>query len=69
MGKQFNIGDRVVKAGSKGPVGTVRNIRKEIIRESIKEKENSEPPSVTIVVLWDNGTTSHFVPDGLEASA
>lgn len=61
----FNAGDRVRLAGTTGPLGTVKKVRMETIRQSIRESE-SEPPGVTVTVLWDNGTLSHFVPEGLE---
>ena len=61
----FKIGDRVRKAGSSGPMGTVERVRIETMRETIKVDE-TEPPSVTVTVMWDNGTSSHFVPGGLE---
>ncbi len=62
---QFSSGDRVKATGTTGPVGTVKKVRVETIRQSIRESE-SEPPGVTVTVLWDNGTLSHFVPEGLE---
>jgi hypothetical protein len=61
----FKTGDRVRKAGTAGPDGTVERVRVETMRETIKVDE-TEPPSVTVTVLWDNGTLSHFVPGGLE---
>lgn len=48
-----------------GPFGTIKKIRVETVRQSIKE-DATEPPGVTVTVLWDNGTLSHFVPAGLE---
>lgn len=59
----FETGDRVKKSDTDGPFGTVQKVRVETVRKSIKESD--EPPSVTVTVLWDNGTTSHFVPNGL----
>ncbi|HQH28836.1 MAG TPA: hypothetical protein PLP17_15695 [Oligoflexia bacterium] len=61
----FKTGDRVRKTGTQGPVGTVERVRIETMRETIKVDE-TEPPSVTVTVMWDNGTCSHFVPGGLE---
>ncbi len=70
MANEFQIGDRVVRKEISGPQGTVQQVRVERIRTSIKEsKEHSEGPSITISVLWDNGTLSHFVPEGLEKVA
>lgn len=60
----FKAGDRVRRADGAGPLGTVERIRIETVRETIKV-DDTEPPSVTVTVLWDNGTTSHFVPNGL----
>ncbi len=61
----FKPGDRVARAdGLVGPTGTVQNIRVEVIRSSLKPSI-SEAPGLAITVLWDNGTLSHFVPDGL----
>ncbi len=64
----FKVGDRVRKTGAAGPLGTVEKVRIETMRETIKVDE-SEPPSVTVTVLWDNGTLSHFVPGGLEKAS
>lgn len=60
----FKTGDRVVRAETKGPLGTVQNVRIETVRTSIKE--GAEAPGVTVTVLWDNGTLSHFIPEGIE---
>lgn len=66
MSESLVAGDRVVRAGTKGPRGTVQKVRIERVRESLKEnKEGSEPPGVSVTVLWDNGTSSHFVPHAL----
>lgn len=61
----YKPGDRVVRASTASPVGTVQKVRIETIRTSIKE-DGAEPAGVSIEVLWDNGTLSHFVPDGLQ---
>ena len=61
----FKRGDRVRRIDGDGPLGTVQKVRIETVRQSIKV-EGSEPPGVTVTVLWDNGTSSHFVPGGLE---
>ena len=61
----FGTGDRVRIVGKTGPAGTVKRVRVETVRQSIRETE-SEPPGVSVTVLWDNGTLSHFVPEGLE---
>ena len=58
-------GDRVRRVGISGPLGTDENIRMETVRQSIKV-DGAEPPGITVTVLWDNGTKSHFVPGGLE---
>jgi hypothetical protein len=65
----FTAGDRVKALGNSGPMGTVKRIRIETIRQSIKEEVRNEPPGMTVTVLWDNGTLSHFVPEGLEKVA
>ncbi|MCB0344505.1 MAG: hypothetical protein KDD66_05285 [Bdellovibrionales bacterium] len=66
MSVSLTAGDRVVRNGTTGPLGTVQKVRVERIRESLKENlEGKEPPGVTITVLWDNGTSSHFVPHAL----
>jgi hypothetical protein len=62
---KFKAGDRVIRAGKVGPQGIVQKIRMETVRNTIREGGN-ESPGVAVTVLWDNGTTSHFVPDGLE---
>ena len=64
----FEIGDRVGRVGFEGPCGTVQKVRVETVRDSIKQ-DDGEPPAVTVTVLWDNGTISHFVPDGLQKVA
>ena len=65
MTTEFKTGDRVKRAAVNGPLGTVQKVRVEIVRNQLK-LEGGEPPGVTVTVLWDNGTLSHFVPDGLE---
>ena len=62
---QFKTGDRVIRADMPGPAGTVQKLRIETTRTSVKA-DGAEPPGVTVTVLWDNGTLSHFVPDGLK---
>ena len=61
----LKIGDRVKSSDGRGPAGTVRKVRFETARATISEESSNEPPGVTVTVLWDNGTTSHFVPGGL----
>jgi hypothetical protein len=61
---EFQQGDRVKQANAGGMAGTVQKVRVETVRTSLKEDGN-EPPGVTVTVLWDNGTLSHFVPEGL----
>lgn len=61
---KFKTGDRVKRIDTDGPMGSVEKVRIETVRQSIKLDE-SEPPGVTVTVLWDNGTKSHFVPEGL----
>lgn len=66
MDHNFKPGDRVVRIDvGPGPTGTVMNIRREVVRSSLKP-DTSEPTGVAITVLWDNGTISHFVPEGLQ---
>ncbi|MBL7662316.1 hypothetical protein JNK13_06140 [bacterium] len=64
MSQKFNTNDKVVRKGTVGPIGVVTQIRVETQRATLKESE--EGPSVTVTVLWNNGTLSHFTPDGLE---
>ncbi len=64
---QFKTGDRVKRRETEGPFGTVQKVRVETMRQSIK-LDSSEPPGITVTVLWDNGSVSHFVPDGLEVA-
>jgi len=61
----FKQGDRVKRAGVAGPSGTVKQIRVETTRQSMRT-EQGDPPGVSVSVLWDNGTLSHFIPEGLE---
>jgi hypothetical protein len=63
---EFKRGDRVKRRDVAGPLGTVQNIRIESIRSSLKHDSSGEGPGVNVTVLWDNGTLSHFIPDGLE---
>jgi hypothetical protein len=63
----FKQGDRVKRIGTEGPFGTVKQVRIESVRQSIR-KEDGEPPGITVTVLWDSGTLSHFIPEGLEVS-
>lgn len=65
VGSRFKAGDKVVRNGTKGPTGVVQNIRIETTKNTIKQ-DGLEEPGVAVTVLWDNGTTSHFVPEGLE---
>lgn len=69
MAKEIEIdlkqGDRVKRAGTQGPGGTVKQIRVETTRQTMRT-DDGDPPGVTVSVLWDNGTLSHFVPDGVE---
>lgn len=62
----FRQGDRVKRVGTEGPFGTVKGVRIESVRQSIRN-DKGDPPGVTVTVLWDNGTTSHFIPEGLDA--
>ena len=61
----FKIGDKVVVNGKKGPIGVVKEIRIETMRTSAKEKDK-EGLGMSVTVIWDNGTISHFVPEALE---
>lgn len=61
----FATGDRVKKSDTEGPLGTVQNVRLETTRQSV-HGDSTEPPGVTVTVLWDNGTLSHFIPQGLD---
>jgi hypothetical protein len=72
--EEFKPGDRVIRAeqigsdakgATKGPMGVVQKIRVESQRNSIREDGHNEGPGVAVTVLWDNGTVSHFVPEGL----
>lgn len=62
---KFQPGNRVEQVGISSPKGTVQNVRVETVRTTIKQ-DDSEPPAETVTVLWDNGTVSHFVPEGLQ---
>ena len=62
---EFQEGDRVRQVGNQGPLGTVMKVRIERTRASIKETGN-DSPGVSVMVMWDNGTASHFVTESLE---
>ena len=62
---RFKVGDRVFCPEIEGPYGTVEKVRVETTVSSIR-KEGRESPGVTVSVLWDNGTRSHFVPESLK---
>ena len=62
---RFTEGDRVKRADQSGPLGTVTKVRIERTKASLKS-DSGEPPGVSVTVLWDNGTLSHFVPDSLQ---
>lgn|GEM_PF-1289937 len=64
-GLPVQVGDTVIRKGVPGPRGIVDGIRVETTRPTLRQEEG-EPPGVTVSVLWDNGTTSHFVPNGVE---
>lgn len=62
----FIVGDRVQRTDSEGgPKGKVTNVRREVMRSSLKPS-TSEAPGLAVTVLWDNGTVSHFIPEGLK---
>ncbi|MCC6953910.1 MAG: hypothetical protein IT290_07310 [Deltaproteobacteria bacterium] len=61
---RFHEGDRVKRADQSGPLGTVTKVRIERTKATLKT-DSGEPPGVSVTVLWDNGTLSHFVPDSL----
>lgn len=65
MSDNFSVGDRVRKSEGTGPLGTVQKVRIETVRTTLKE-DGGEPPGVSVTVLWDNGTVSHFVPSTLK---
>lgn len=58
-------GDRVQRVERPGQLGTVERVRVETTRTTLKE-DGGEPPGITVTVLWDNGTLSHFVPKSLQ---
>lgn len=60
----FEKGDRVKRKAFTGPLGTVQSVRTEVALASLKNSK--ERPTETVTVLWDNGTLSHFIPEGLE---
>ena len=62
---KFKVGDKVRQVGINGPEGIVSNVRVETVRNTVRVS-GTEEPGVTVTVLWDNGTLSHFVPEGLE---
>lgn len=62
---EIKIGDRVIQANAIGPKGRVQNVRIETTRSTIKQNAD-ESLGISITVLWDNGTLSHFVPEGLK---
>ncbi len=67
MSKKLKVGERVQRRQGDGPRGTVSKIRIETMRTSLKENtEGLEGPAITVTVMWDNGTTSHFIPEGLD---
>lgn len=65
MEEKFKAGDRVKQLSGEGPHGYVQTVRIETTRVSVSDKEK-EPPGINVTVLWDNGTTSHFIPEALE---
>jgi hypothetical protein len=62
---ELKLGDRVIRTSSIGAAGTVSGVRVDTTRASIKEGTN-EAPGITITVIWDNGTTSHLLPNSLQ---
>ena len=60
----YKIGDRVVRSETTGPTGTVTKVRSDTGHASKRDREKDEK-GTTIAVLWDNGTLSHFIPEGL----
>lgn len=60
----FKIGDRVVRAETQGPAGTIFKVRSDTGHTSNRDRGKNDK-GLTITVLWDNGTLSHFIPEGL----
>ena len=63
--KPLAVGDRVACV-SGGPKGVIREIREESKRPTLKESTQDDTTGTSVVVLWDNGTLSHFAPGALE---
>lgn len=61
--KKFEINKRVKKSGGESILGTILEVRKELVSTSIK---SSVEPKDMIVVQWDNGTRSFYSKEALE---
>jgi hypothetical protein len=60
--EKFELNSRVRRKDGKGPIGVVKEVRKELLNHSTLPREESD---LMILVRWDNGTESFFSPAGL----
>ena len=61
--KNFEINSRVKKSGRESIKGTILEIKKELVSNSIKTHAEAY---LMIVVQWDNGTRSYYSESSLE---
>lgn len=54
-------GDRVRRSTGEGCLGTVLDVRTEVVVSTLEMKEKG----LIVAVQWDNGTMSYFGPEGL----
>ena len=61
---KVKVNDRVKRKGRDGSLGTVKNIKEEVIGT----KGDAKDRGLLIEVQWDNGTLSYFDPESLEGA-
>ncbi|MDC0358876.1 hypothetical protein OAO01_08675 [Oligoflexia bacterium] len=59
---KVKIDDRVKRKKGEGCLGTVKDVRAEVVASGGDSKDKA----LLVSVKWDNGTFSYFVPEALE---
>jgi len=59
---KFSVDNRVRRTNGEGSLGSVKEVRQEVIASSGDTREKG----VMVTVAWDNGTISSFTPEALE---
>lgn len=62
---KFKVNDRVKRINATGSIGSVKQVRAEVLQSAAADIKVREK-ALMVSVLWDNGTLSVFAPDALE---